>query len=686
MLAEDSDGDEEEGRDSLSSLTPGAYSGSEPQRGSDPAATAESFKRRKLNQLPATINVASAETVKTHLDGFTDNHSNWNWKPTRKAQFKKEMIDAISSKHTTEPKFDEHVFKTFEDFFAPLPSFPPECVVLWTDGDADRQPEYAICLTRQLSKASLPFLAGKENIGVATSQSTYDHGIVILKQEEGEWSILYCTAVVEFKMLDTSIKIERDAFTGLTFSRLDLKKSGPLCQAMSHLSTIVWPSLRHMRTNQVAMPILVIAGTRQKNTPKNDEISRYIRGDFLPPPTCGLGFSYQVTAASPASDNEAISQAFYEYLRTIETGFDIAHKFCTGEMGPPRPLGGCGLPEEVEALGTNETLSFISSPIYSDHLRSSQGDIWSVTTTYKDIAALARIKHCRYNRESDVEAKVLIKVSSIAVAGTWVEPRESSDALAELSANEAVDLGALLGYRSSAAGLITIMRDLRTEGYADLCPQDMCPEKFSLSSLWLAVRELLINTLLPAAKDGYVFSDLRAGYDVTANVLVKHQQGSVVDLKLVDFDSFVSKNSIPSSVTDGRYLDGNYFDALQYLFLQVLLLGQAYESEIKQQDVGGRRLSSYAYSAFVFQERGNFPEAAVMRLWDYFWARFLEEDFSCQSDASIDAWRDNGAMRNTETLQNDETFLYFKSILEVIGMIGTTESDKTFLRNSNTMQ
>jgi hypothetical protein len=58
----------------------------------------------------------------------------------------------------------------------------------------------------------------------------------------------------------------------------------------------------------------------------------------------------------------------------------------------------------------------------------------------------------------------------------------------------------------------------------------------------------------------------------------------------------------------------------------VLLLGQAYENQINQKDVEGLNLSSYATNIFAFRALGNFPEAAVMRLWEYFRAVFSKKN------------------------------------------------------------
>jgi hypothetical protein len=212
------------------------------------------------------------------------------------------------------------------------------------------------------------------------------------------------------------------------------------------------------------------------------------------------------------------------------------------------------------------------------------------------------------------------------------------------------------------------MRDLTMDGYDVLSPKTLRDSGVSKSSLWLAVGNLLRKTLLPAAKVGIVFSDLRSGFDTTANVLVKSEGGQVIDLQLVDFDSFVNQEAIPSSSSDKRYLSSD-FDALTYLFLQVLQLGQTYHMETIQKKVDGHILSKVALNVFNFTDRGEVPEEAVLRVWEFFSAKFSDCKFSPQPITSISNWcsaKDNSPQK----LENHPSFQAISDYWDILTSIG----------------
>ena len=111
-----------------------------------------------------------------------------------------------------------------------------------------------------------------------------------------------------------------------------------------------------------------------------------------------------------------------------------------------------------------------------------------------------------------------------------------------------VHLGSLLCFLECPVGMATVMQDLRPQGYVDLSPEHAVRNGVSLSQLWRALKDVLRQTLVPAANAGVVHADLRAGYDTTSNLLWRHDS---LQLQLIDFDSALAAPS-PSRIMTTR--------------------------------------------------------------------------------------------------------------------------------------
>jgi hypothetical protein len=127
---------------------------------------------------------------------------------------------------------------------------------------------------------------------------------------------------------------------------------------------------------------------------------------------------------------------------------------------------------------------------------------------------------------------------------------------------------------------VTIMEDLTVQDYGTLKPIDSCGQ---LDILWEGFLDLVERVLLPMAKLGIVHADIRAGYDITSNVLCKlhrNQKGEVekATMKLIDFESFVAYRSWDAAGVDGRYI-GNQrdWDATTYVWWQCMAIAYSWK-------------------------------------------------------------------------------------------------------------
>jgi hypothetical protein len=195
--------------------------------------------------------------------------------------------------------------------------------------------------------------------------------------------------------------------------------------------------------------------------------------------------------------------------------------------------------------------------------------------------------------ENDNTIPVLIKVSSSLAHDLLVACNDSFTALKDMKLLQVPDLRegevdkvripyALIAAKDADGGLVTIMEDLSSSH------ERLEPKKLDAKlSLWTAFQKLLMETLIPAAAIKVIFCDLRAGYDLTANILVaKDEKG--IRLELIDFDSFVQVQDY-AQPRDRRYLR-KYSSACTFVFVQVLVLGMTWKNNVEMEKVNFKEI------------------------------------------------------------------------------------------------
>ena len=97
------------------------------------------------------------------------------------------------------------------------------------------------------------------------------------------------------------------------------------------------------------------------------------------------------------------------------------------------------------------------------------------------------------------------------------------------------------------------------------------------------------GVLIPLANDEIVHADIRAGYDVTSNVLYSPTTGTI---RMIDLDSlcYYSKLSGLSDVEDERNINADYLppeldSALGFVLGQVICVAEAWHGKIVDANV-----------------------------------------------------------------------------------------------------
>jgi hypothetical protein len=146
---------------------------------------------------------------------------------------------------------------------------------------------------------------------------------------------------------------------------------------------------------------------------------------------------------------------------------------------------------------------------------------------------------------SDGPVDVLVKVSSLSCFGLltgtqgflWVMEKNFSKKIQKALAPS------LCAVYQAENGLVQVLPDLRIEKYGPLKPK--CLKKNGYwTAMWDGFCDLVEATLLPLAGKGIVHPDIRPGFDLTANILVKTQpKPPTVTMRLIDLDSLISFKS-----------------------------------------------------------------------------------------------------------------------------------------------
>jgi hypothetical protein len=125
------------------------------------------------------------------------------------------------------------------------------------------------------------------------------------------------------------------------------------------------------------------------------------------------------------------------------------------------------------------------------------------------------------------------------------------------------------------------MPDLTAQGFEELRPKDLT-EGRSWQDMWNAFRELVTGTLFPLAMTDVVHTDLRHGFDRTANILYCQ---AAKEMRIIDWDSLMEFGMWQLRGPRGRkYIERDASragargrsNAREFVFLQVVCIAESW--------------------------------------------------------------------------------------------------------------
>jgi len=292
-------------------------------------------------------------------------------------------------------------------------------------------------------------------ISSTISSARYDHACVLFDEseiDETEVTISGVMAVAELQMSDTSCNSIKSTFIGgerWNSQVPDLIKGhSPIAQNLVYVLLRVIPD--HVRNNvqPEEIPILVLAGKRKKRKLNDDKLS-FVRGNVHIPTGFGDDFQYSVSSFGDFSDYK---QGIAAYINTLSFGVKAVIYAC--ERQPQlEPLAMLCSSRHKLFEWTIDNCKLIASPIPGDRRFGAaengpqiyQGELFHAILLRKffdnvmatailisdevvnsDEVVLLGIFISDVHKQSDPiqdgKIGVVIKVSSVAVHNTLVEP------------------------------------------------------------------------------------------------------------------------------------------------------------------------------------------------------------------------------------------------------------------------
>lgn len=527
------------------------------------------------------------------------------------------LSQPLKTAYASEVEFDCALFAALRSCLEDLelPSEDDNTIIL------DAKGNHAIGISRQMISASN--LLDRSNLEKASISSTGsglnlksapDHSVCLLRKHREKWSVTDCFSVVELKMSDSNCKtfywLKNDGY------QVDLAdKHGPLAQViMYNLGCIVLHrAKRGVLGNHV--PLVIIAGQRlyksdtETHEPqKQKETVRWVSGDLFVPAACGGDYSYAIKSFGQFHNNNqqdkdrSVEQALSLYIDAFCFGLNdaiaIHRKLTYGELPLARPASGQRLmignkPLELQLCASPIPGASVTQDAKERSIwKVSQGEIFKGKIDLFDTLQHSGAKAVVFAPEKGKmlkDAIVLAKISSSAVHNLLINPYFAFKALNELKRSTALtkELGSVLyAVVSPNPGLITIMSDLTAQGYGNLHPIRYSGK---LATLWRGFQVVVKTVLLPMAKKDVLHSDIRPGYDFTANILCKltKDEGGVetAAMKLIDYESAVEFDAwlrgAGGAGLDGRYIKYELgWDATTVVWWQCMAVAYSWKEKL----------------------------------------------------------------------------------------------------------
>jgi hypothetical protein len=464
-----------------------------------------------------------------------------------------------------------------------------------------------------------------------------DHAWVVFCRRVGgtdqDWVVWRALAAVDLKAgrnVSALTRLEGGSVDRGPPSPLLLAGNGPLAQVIMYTLLHVAPGIASLGEElPQAIPFALVAcKTRASKTPIEQG---WVHGNLVTPSFCGDGYSYSLDAYGPIRlEKGANHSPVAAYLDVMTKGLIVANRFLDRlisdqSLPAPRPISGRELRFGVSTVRAEpphlppelfSNVGLVATPVsrygveprprtaHHPHVRISQGELFQATVNLRalrsalDSPAQNRVFWCRdaHNTPSDDPQTVLIKVSSdscfdllIPSGAAYLRHLNEGHWISDGAVREALSRSLLGVYRTpDGNGLVQLLPNLQG-GYSSLSPRYLCESANGRSALWRAFAGLVLEVLIPLARADVVHSDVRAGFDVTSNLLYNPADES---MRLIDLDSLCTFSRLEklSDVTDLKNMSALELpDALQsamgYVLAQVICAAEVWLGRIAHDDV-----------------------------------------------------------------------------------------------------
>lgn len=504
------------------------------------------------------------------------------------------LLDVFDSPYSSETVFNEELFKavgkcirglsTRRQFkFSPRVLCTENLIVLVLknktvigDGESNRM-EYAVGIVREKAPPM-------DRRCILSRRAKFDHAVVMLRRaaySSRDWGLWNALAVVDFKIQGKGVRnLAKNADGSVRRKLLDplnAKLHGPLVQVVMYTAAHVLRGTAAMGQLPERIPFAVVScKTKEGGGSRGDEESNWVHGNLVVPEVCGFPYSFNVDAYGKLVDPERGNySSLAAYLHVMTHGLKIAGDWLSTASSANPPLlktpaphwmsgrslhfgSGTPLTEGGESKAPPALVATPVSKYGKNGFRIAQGELFKVTVNLLNLRLSLSPRHgvfwCQdtYDNKDNKETTVLIKVSSLSCFPLLVPTGKAylysteEDAWKLREDFRDVLSGSLYGFYLTPGmhGLVQLMPNLAKQGYEALRPERWLFAD-SWSVLWGSFEGFVTGTLIPLTRYRVVHVDLRAGCDVTSNILYNPVAGT---MRMIDLDSLCTFGSLGGMV------------------------------------------------------------------------------------------------------------------------------------------
>jgi hypothetical protein len=341
------------------------------------------------------------------------------------------------------------------------------------------------------------------------------------------------------------------------------------------------------------------------------------------------GFGTYHEAGSAEAALGAYLHVMLDGMKAAEKWFELLRVNSAGPV-PPRSL--CG--RKLQFGNFTFDMGHLSSPVVNEDPSKQhigQCELFRIKVEMGDVRSqnpdgTPQVYWCLdADGPSNVASRVMVKVSSPACFGHLVGSAGFLWRIDESTWTK------IQGYLSPSLhgvyvppgdhGLVQVMPDLAVQGFEELRPKDLTEES-SWKDMWCAFKALVTETLFPLAMAGVIHTDLRHGFDRTANIMYCKE---AKQMRIVDWDSLMEFSEWRRHGPRGRkYIEWHASplgsrdrpNAKEFVFLQVVCITESW--------LQGKDQSERSYTTYELIKRSEIA------------ARWKESDQACDK-SFIDA-------------------------------------------------